>query len=78
MQTVVELPEFLRKSEKLLSHSVRVSIVNYLAARILQRAISCRVQAVSVNYGGQHEVKVKVVEYVLSATTTTSPYRYFF
>ena len=32
MQTVVELPEFLRKSEKLLSHSVCMSIVNYLAA----------------------------------------------
>jgi len=32
MQTVVELPEFLRKSEKLLSYSERMSIVNYLAA----------------------------------------------
>lgn len=32
MQTVVELPEFLRKSAELLSHSERVSIVNYLAA----------------------------------------------
>ena len=31
MQTVVELPEFLRKSEKLLSHSECMSIVNYLA-----------------------------------------------
>lgn len=32
MQAVVELPEFLRKSEKLLSHSERMSIINYLAA----------------------------------------------
>ena len=32
MQTVVELPEFLRKSDKLLSNSERLSIINYLAA----------------------------------------------
>lgn len=31
MQTVVELPEFLRKSEKLLTASQRLSIINYLA-----------------------------------------------
>ncbi|MGB5517790.1 MAG: type II toxin-antitoxin system RelE/ParE family toxin [Gammaproteobacteria bacterium] len=31
MQTVVELPEFLRKSEKLLTISQRLSIINYLA-----------------------------------------------
>ncbi|MCP3662079.1 MAG: type II toxin-antitoxin system RelE/ParE family toxin [Gammaproteobacteria bacterium] len=32
MQTIVELPEFLRKSDKLLSSSERLSIINYLAA----------------------------------------------
>ena len=32
MQTIVELPEFLRRSDKLLSHSERTSIINYLAA----------------------------------------------
>ncbi len=32
MQTVVELPEFLRKSSGLLSPAERTSIVNYLAA----------------------------------------------
>ena len=32
MQTIVELPEFLRKSDKLLSNSERLSIINYLAA----------------------------------------------
>lgn len=31
MQTIVELPEFLRKSEKLLTASQRLSIINYLA-----------------------------------------------
>jgi len=31
MQTIVELPEFLRKSEKLLTTSQRLSIINYLA-----------------------------------------------
>ena len=31
MQTVVELPEFLKKSCKLLSRSERLSIINYLA-----------------------------------------------
>lgn len=31
MQTIVELPEFLRKSEKLLTISQRLSIINYLA-----------------------------------------------
>ena len=31
MQTVVELPEFLKKSDKLLSNSERLSIVSYLA-----------------------------------------------
>jgi hypothetical protein len=31
MQTIVELPEFLRKSDKLLKDSERQSIVNYLA-----------------------------------------------
>jgi hypothetical protein len=32
MQTIVELPEFLRKSDKLLSNIERLSIINYLAA----------------------------------------------
>jgi len=32
MQTIVELPEFLRKSDKLLSNTERLSIINYLAA----------------------------------------------
>jgi len=32
MQTIVELPEFLRKSDKLLSKTERLSIINYLAA----------------------------------------------
>lgn len=32
MQTVVELPEYLRKSTKLLSGAERESIVNYLAS----------------------------------------------
>ena len=32
MQTIVELPEFLRKSEKLLTASQRIDIINYLAA----------------------------------------------
>jgi len=32
MQTVVELPEFLKKSAKLLRSVERISIVNYLAA----------------------------------------------
>ncbi len=32
MQTVVELPEFLKKASKLLSSDERISIVNYLAA----------------------------------------------
>jgi len=32
MQTIVELPEFLKRSDKLLSSFERVSIVNYLAA----------------------------------------------
>ena len=31
MQTIVELPEFLRKSEKLLTTSQMLSIINYLA-----------------------------------------------
>jgi len=31
MQTIVELPEFLRKSEKLFSSSERLSVINYLA-----------------------------------------------
>ena len=31
MQTIVELPEFLRKSRKLLKDSERQSIINYLA-----------------------------------------------
>ncbi|MDA3870183.1 MAG: type II toxin-antitoxin system RelE/ParE family toxin [Gammaproteobacteria bacterium] len=31
MQTIVELPEFLRKSERLLSSAERLSIINYLA-----------------------------------------------
>ena len=32
MQTIVELPEFLRKADKFLSASERLSIINYLAA----------------------------------------------
>ena len=34
MQTVVELPEFLRKSAKLLKPSERQSIINYLACHV--------------------------------------------
>ena len=32
MQTVVELPEFLKRADKLLSANERTSVVNYLAA----------------------------------------------
>jgi hypothetical protein len=32
MQTIVELPEFRRKSDKLLNDSERLSVINYLAA----------------------------------------------
>ena len=32
MQTIIELPEFLRRSEKLLKKSERQSIINYLAS----------------------------------------------
>ena len=32
MQTIVELPEFTRKSEKLFKDSERLSIINYLAS----------------------------------------------
>lgn len=32
MQTIVELPEFLRKAEKILSTSEITSIINYIAA----------------------------------------------
>ena len=32
MQTIVELPEFLGKSDKLLSNTERLSIIKYLAA----------------------------------------------
>ena len=32
MQTIVELPEFLHKADKLLSTSERASIINYIAA----------------------------------------------
>jgi hypothetical protein len=32
MQTIVELPEFQKKSDKLLSSSERLSIINCLAA----------------------------------------------
>ena len=32
IQTIVELPEFLRKSDKLLSNTERLCIINYLAA----------------------------------------------
>ena len=31
MQTIVELPEFLKKSDKLLSNQERLSMINYLA-----------------------------------------------
>lgn len=32
MQTIVELPEFLKRSEKLLSDEEKQSVINYLAA----------------------------------------------
>lgn len=32
MQTIVELPEFMKRSDKLLSSSERLSIINYLAS----------------------------------------------
>ena len=32
MQTIVELPEFLKKSDKLFNESERLSVINYLAA----------------------------------------------
>jgi len=32
MRTIVELPEFLRRSDRLLSESERLSIINYLAS----------------------------------------------
>ncbi len=32
MQTIVELPEFLKKSEKLLAKSEKLSVINYLAS----------------------------------------------
>jgi len=35
MQTIVELPEYLKKADKLLSNSERTSIINYLAVHPL-------------------------------------------
>lgn len=35
MQTIVELPEFLRRSQNLLSNEEKLSLVNYLAAHPL-------------------------------------------
>ena len=35
MQTIVELPEYLKKADKLLSNSERISVINYLAAHPL-------------------------------------------
>ena len=32
MQTIVELPEFLRKSQDLLTNEEKLSLINYLAA----------------------------------------------
>lgn len=32
MQTIVELPEFLRKAQDLLSNEEKLSLINYLAA----------------------------------------------
>ena len=39
MQTIVELPEFLRKSEKLLNSSEQQGIINYLASHPVSGAL---------------------------------------
>ncbi|MGY8815226.1 MAG: hypothetical protein ACKVHQ_11025 [Gammaproteobacteria bacterium] len=77
MQTIVELPEFLRKSDKLLSKAERLSIINYLAAHpaagdIMQGTGGIR------KLRWLHKVKEKVAEYVLSITITMNQCLYFY
>jgi hypothetical protein len=61
MQTIVELPEFLRKSDKLLKESERQSVISYLALHpesglIIQCNELAKITSLLVkNYGGSDD-----------------------
>ena len=73
MQTIVELPEFLRKSEKLLTASQRIDIINYLAAHPAAGDIIQEL-AESVSCDGLLMEGVKVAAFVSYITITMNQY----
>jgi hypothetical protein len=77
MITVVELPEFIKRSERFLKENERENIVNYLAAHPAAGAI-IKGREVSENYVGKERVQVRVVVFGSSTITTTSNTLFFF
>jgi len=59
METIVELPEFLRRSSTLLRDEERASVINYLAAHP-QSGDVLQGMGVSGSYAGPHKAKVRV------------------
>jgi hypothetical protein len=77
MNTVVELPEFIRKADKLLRDAERQELIQHLAA--VQRLAFClRAQAASANCAGNGKAPGKAAEFGSSTISTMSCIRSFF
>lgn len=76
MQTIVELPEFRRKADKLISETEKQSIINYLAAHPQSGVIMQGTGGIR-KFRWHPATKVKVAALGLSTIFTTKPYRCF-
>ena len=71
MQTIAEMPEFIRRAAKILGQAERQALIDHLAESP-KAGFLFRARAVSVSFGGHVKALGKVAAFVLSTFFTMS------